>query len=80
MRVRNPDFVTTKTRMLKMLQKANLEGHGFLKEETRTVLSTGKVTNYSDYTEILYFFKMVNCSQVQMMKVVIEVEKLLPGW
>lgn len=79
MRIKNPDFVTTKIQMMMMLQKADLEQHGFLKEETSAVISTGKATNYSAYTVTLYYYKMVNCSQEQIMEVVMEVEERLPG-
>lgn len=63
-----------------MLQKADLEGHGFLKEETSAVISTGQANNESVYTVTLYYYKVVNCSQEQIMKVVMEVEQRLPGW
>lgn len=62
-----------------MLQKADFERHGFLKEQSRTVLSTDKAGNNSVYTETLYYFKLVQCSEVQIIKVVMEIEELLPG-
>lgn len=75
LRVYNSDFTATNAEMLKMLEKADLEGHGFEKEETRTLLST--TTNSSAYMTTLYYYKVVDCSQV--IQVVMEVEKLLPG-
>lgn len=65
--------------MLNKLEIADLEGHGFQKEEIRAMVSTGKASNYSAYTTTLYYYKAVHCSQVQVMKVVLEIEKLLPG-
>lgn len=56
--------------ILKMLEKADLKGHGFQKEVSRGVLSTGTVTT-------LFYYKVVDCSRV--MQVMIEVQKLLPG-
>ena len=77
LRVYNSDFTTTNAEMLKMVEKADLEGHGFQKEETRTMLSTGKATNHSAYMTTLYYYKVVDCLQV--IQVLKEVEKLLPG-
>lgn len=62
-----------------MLVKADLEGHGFEKEETRTMLSTGKATNQSAYTTTLYYYKVVDCSRSRVMRIIMQVEKLLPG-
>ena len=62
-----------------MLQKADFERHGFQKEESRTLLSAGKFpANSSAYMTNIYY-KEVNCSQAQMMQVLMEAEKLLPG-
>lgn len=75
LRIYDTDFTFTNAEMLKMLEKADLESHGFKKEETRTMLSTS--TNSSAYVKTLYYYKVVDCSQVK--QVVLEVEKLLPG-
>ena len=75
LRIYNADFTTSNAEMLKMLEEADFEVHGFQKEETRTMLS--KTTNNSAYITNLYYYKVVNCSQVK--QVMLEVEILLPG-
>ena len=63
-----------------MLQRADFEGHGFPKEESRTLLSAGKFpANSSAYMTNILYNKGVNCSQAQVMQVLMEGEKLLPG-
>ena len=63
-----------------MLQKADFEGHGFQKEESRTLLSAGKFpANSPAYMTNIFYYKEVNCSQAQVMQVLMEAEKLLPG-
>ena len=73
----NSNATTTNAEMLKMLKKADLEGHGFQKELIRTKLSAGNATNHTIYKRTLHYFKVVDCSNV--MQVVLEIEKLLPG-
>lgn len=58
-----------------MLRKADFEGHGFQKEESRTLLSA----NTSAYMTNIFYYKEVNCSQAQVMQVLTEADKLLPG-
>lgn len=63
-----------------MLQKADFERHGFQKEESRTLLLAGKFpANSSAYMTNIFYYKEVNCSQAQVMQVLMEAEKLLPG-
>ena len=63
-----------------MLKKADFEGHGFKKEESRTLLSAGKFpANSSAYMTNIFYYKEVDCLQVQVMQVLMEAEKLLPG-
>ena len=63
-----------------MLQKADFESHGFQKEESRSLLSAGKFpSNSPAYMTNIFYYKEVNCSQSQVMKVLTEAEKLLPG-
>lgn len=62
-----------------MLQKADFEGHGFNKEESRTVLSTGELlANSSAYMTNLFYQRKVNCTRSQVMQVLLEEGKLLP--
>ena len=63
-----------------MLQKADFQRHGFQKEESRNLLSAGKFpANSSAYLTNIFYYKEVNCSQAQVMQVLMEAEKLLPG-
>ena len=82
LRARNPGSLTlTRDQVRQMLQKADFEGHGFQKEESRTLLdSAGKFpANSSVYMTNIFYYKKVNCSQSQVMQVFKEAEKLLPG-
>ena len=72
----NPGITTlTNDQARQMLQKADFEGHGFQKEESRSLLSA----NSSAYMTNVFYYKKVSCSQSQVMKVLTEAEKLLPG-
>lgn len=73
----NSDFTTTNAKLVEMLRKANLEDHGFQRDEFRTMLSAGNATGHSIYKMTLYYYKMVDCSKV--MQVVLEIDKLFPG-
>ena len=81
LRVRYSDNVRlTEQKAQQMLQKADFEGHGFNKEESRTVLSTGELlTNSSAYMTNLFYQRKVNCTRSQVMQVLLEEGKLLPG-
>ncbi|CAH3038350.1 unnamed protein product [Pocillopora meandrina] len=77
--VRNPGTITlTNDQVPQILQKADFEGHGFQKEESRTLLSAGKFpANSSAYMTNIFYYKEVACSQAK--QVLMEVGKILPG-
>ena len=79
LRARNPGTISLiNDQVPQMLQKADFEGHGFQKEESRTLLSAGKfLANSSAYVTNIFYYKEVDCSQA--MQVLIEAEKILPG-
>ena len=81
LRARNPGSLTlTRDQVRQMLQKADFEGHGFQKEESRRLYSAGKFpANSPVYMTTIFYYKKVNCSQSQVMQVFKEAEKLLPG-
>ena len=76
LRARNPGTLTlTNDQARQMLQKADFEGHGFQKKESRSLLSNGSAV----YMTNIFYYKEVNCSQSQVMQVLTEAERLLPG-
>lgn len=82
LRARNPGISTlTNDLVRQMLQKADFEGHGFQKEESRSLLSAGKfpANSSAQFMTNIFYYKEVNCSQSQVMQVLTEAEKLLPG-
>lgn len=81
LRARNPGTITlSNDQVPQMLQRADFEGHGFQKEESRTLLSTGKFSaNSSAYMTNIFYYKEVDCLQAQVTQVLTKAEKLLPG-
>ena len=81
LRARNPGIITlSNDQVPQMLQRADFEGHGFQKEESRTLLPTGKFSaNSSAYMTNIFYYKEVDCLQAQVTQVLTKAEKLLPG-
>lgn len=61
---------------MKMLKEADLEGRGFQKEESRIMLSPNKA-NSSVLVTSLYYYKVVDCSNV--IQIILELDGLFPG-
>lgn len=59
-----------------MLARANLEGHGYHKEET-IKLTDDKTSGKQEYTKTVFYYKVVNCSQAQ--QIIQELKDLLPS-
>ena len=73
--VDDTDFSASKTELKNMLDKADLEGHGYEKEEVDklTTDSSGRKFN----SKALFYFKAVRCSEAT--QTIQELKNLLPG-
>ncbi|XP_068694887.1 uncharacterized protein [Montipora foliosa] len=75
LRVFNPDHRPSDTKMRAMLKKADLEGHGYSREFTTSLISSENTTNPT-YEKRYFNYKTVPCSRAQ--EVVQQLETLLP--
>lgn len=68
LRARNPGISTlTNDQVRQMLQKADFEGHGFQKEESRSLLSAlgenfRPCNSSAQFMTNIFYYKEVNCS------------------
>lgn len=69
------NFSASKTEMKNILAKADLEGHGYQKEEITTKTKDGNGTVI--YSKAFFYFKAVKCSEAT--KIIQELQALLPG-
>ncbi|XP_031556065.1 uncharacterized protein LOC116292849 [Actinia tenebrosa] len=76
LRVFNKDLSLSDEEMHKIVKKADLEGHGYLKEVTTTV-KRRPGSSAPDYVKTYYYYKVVACDKV--MEVEKELDKLLNG-
>lgn len=66
--------------MRQVLGEADFEGHGFKKEESRSLVSEGRLAaNSLAYMTNRFYHREVNCSRSRVMQVLQEEGKLLPG-
>lgn len=73
--VDDTDFSASKTEMKNMLDKADLERHGYEKEEVTKLTKDSSGRKF--YSKALFYFKAVKCSQAE--ETILELKDLLPG-
>ena len=72
----SPDDRPSDEQLKAMLEKADLESHGYKKELT-TKLVSDSVSDKADYEKAYLYYKIVNCSRLQEINQ--ELETLMPG-
>ena len=76
LKVYNPDSHTSDEEMMASLKKADLESHGYKKEQT-TKLVSEPGSAQPVYEKKFLFYKIVDCSRVR--EIIRELETLMPG-
>ena len=76
MKIFNPNYRPSDDQLTAMLKKADLEGHGYKKEITTSLVSEPGSDKPLHRKKYLYY-KIVDCSRVQ--EIVQELQILLPG-
>ena len=76
LKVYNLDFHTSDDEMMARLKEANLESHGYKKEQT-TKLVSEPGSAQPVYEKKFFFYKIVDCSRLR--EIIRELETLMPG-
>ena len=76
LKVYNPDFRTSDEEMMARLKEADLESHGYKKEQT-TKLVSEPGSAQPVYGKKFFFYKIVDCSRLR--EIIRELETLMPG-
>ena len=75
LKVYNPDYQPSDKELLAALKEADLEGHGYKKEETVKLVSEPG-SDKPVYEKKYYFYKIVDCSRLQ--EIIEELATLMP--
>lgn len=76
LKVFNPDYHASDEEIMARLEKADLEGHGYKKEQTTKLVSEPGSAK-PVYEKKLFYYKIVDCSRLQ--EIIQELETLMPG-
>ena len=76
LKVYNPDYHASDEEMMARLKEADLESHGYKKEQT-TKLVSEPGSAQPVYEKKFFFYKTVDCSRVR--EIIRELETLMPG-
>ena len=76
LKVYNPDYHASDEEMMARLKEADLESHGYKKEQTTKLVSEPGSAQPVDEKKF-FFYKTVDCSRVR--EIIRELETLMPG-
>lgn len=76
LKVFNPDYHASDEEIMASLEKADLEGHGYKKEQTTKLVSEPGSAK-PVYEKKFFYYKIVDCSRVR--EIIQELETLMLG-